>query len=312
MRHCAFLLVAIASTSTISTTLDAQTPAWQPPPGHTTLAVWPQSAPGAPANPAPEVDTTTAKDNVIAGRPVVRLGNVSAPTLALYAPKAKNTGAAVVVFPGGGYRILAIDLEGTEVCDWLSSAGITCVLLKYRVPDTGPYPKSSAALQDAQRALGIVRSHAADWHIDPDRIGVLGFSAGAHLAAALSTHFDQRLYDPIDTADALSCRPDFAVIVYPGYLAVAEQNFAPNAEIHVTEKTPPSFIVQAEDDPVHVENSAVYFLALKNANVSAEMHLYAKGGHGYGLRRTALPVTAWPQLVETWLHTIQVLPASAP
>jgi acetyl esterase/lipase len=311
MRHCAFLLVAIASTSTSSTILGAQTPAWQPPPGHTTLAVWPQSAPGAPANPAPEVDTTTAKDNVIAGRPVVRLGNVSAPTLALYAPRAKNTGAAVVVFPGGGYRILAIDLEGTEVCDWLSSAGITCVLLKYRVPDTGPYPKSSAALQDAQRALGIVRSHAADWHIDPDRIGVLGFSAGAHLAAALSTHFDQRLYDPIDAADALSC-PDFAVIVYPGYLAVAEQNFAPNAEIHVTEKTPPSFIVQAEDDPVHVENSAVYFLALKNANVSAEMHLYAKGGHGYGLRRTALPVTAWPQLVETWLHTIQVLPASAP
>lgn len=312
MRHCAFLLVAIASISTISTTLGAQTPAWQPPPGHTTWAVWPQSAPGAPANPAPEVDTTTAKDNVVAGRPVVRLGNVSAPALALYAPKGKNTGAAVVVFPGGGYRILAIDLEGTEVCDWLSSAGITCVLLKYRVPDTGPYPKSSAALQDAQRALGIVRSHAADWHIDPDRIGVLGFSAGAHLAAALSTHFDQRLYDPIDAADTLSCRPDFAVIVYPGYLAVAEQNFAPNAEIHVTEKTPPSFIVQAEDDPVHVENSAVYFLALKNANVSAEMHLYAKGGHGYGLRRTTLPVTAWPRLVETWLHTIQVLPASAP
>src|SRR5580700_2990580 len=312
MRHCAFLLVAIASTSTSSTILGAQTPAWQPPPGHTTLAVWPQSAPGAPANPAPEVDTTTAKDNVIAGRPVVRLGNVSAPTLALYAPRAKNTGAAVVVFPGGGYRILAIDLEGTEVCDWLSSAGITCVLLKYRVPDTGPYPKSSAALQDAQRALGIVRSHAADWHIDPDRIGVLGFSAGAHLAAALSTHFDQRLYDPIDAADALSCRPDFAVIVYPGYLAVAEQNFAPNAEIHVTEKTPPSFIVQAEDDPVHVENSAVYFLALKNAKVPAEMHLYALGGHGHGLRRTELPVTGWPPLVEAWLRTIKILPLSNP
>jgi acetyl esterase/lipase len=312
MRRCAFLIVAIASVSTISTTRGAQTPAWQPPDGHTILTVWPQSAPGAPANPAPEIDTTTAKDNLIAGRPVVRLGNVSAPTLTLYAPKGKNTGTAVVVFPGGGYRILAIDLEGTEVCDWLSSAGITCVLLKYRVPDTGPYPKSSAALQDAQRAFGIVRSHAADWHIDPDRIGALGFSAGAHLTVALSTHFDQRLYDPIDAADALSCRPDFAVIVYPGYLAVAEQNFAPNAEIHATEKTPPSFIVQAEDDWVHVENSTVYFLALKNANVPAEMHLYAKGGHGYGLRRTALPVTAWPQLVETWLHTIQMLPASAP
>jgi acetyl esterase/lipase len=179
------------------------------------------------------------------------------------------------------------------------------------VPDTGPYPKASAALQDAQRAVGIVRAHAAEWHIDVNRVGVLGFSAGAHLAAALSTHFDQRLYDPIDAADQLSCRPDFAVVVYPGYLAIAEQNFAVNSEIHVTEKTPPSFIVQAEDDPVHVENATVYFLALKNTNVPAELHLYAQGGHGYGLRRTALPVTGWPQLVETWLHTIQVLPAPA-
>ena len=175
------------------------------------------------------------------------------------------------------------------MCDWLNSVGITCVLVKYRVPDSGPYPKSSAALQDAQRALGMVRSHAAEWHIDPARIGVLGFSAGAHLSAALSTHFEQRLYDPVDDADKISCRPDFAVIVYPGYLALSEQNFAPNAEIHVTEKTPPSFIVQAEDDPVHVENSTVYFLALKNAKVPAEMHIYANGGHGYGLRRTELP-----------------------
>jgi acetyl esterase/lipase len=212
-----------------------------------------------------------------------------------------------VVFPGGGYHILAIDLEGTEVCDWLNSAGITCILLKYRVPDSGPYPKSPAALQDAQRALGIVRSHAADWRIDPHRVGVLGFSAGAHLAAALSTHFDQRLYDPVDAADQLSCRPDFAVIVYPGYLALADQNFAPNPDIVVTDKTPPSFIVQAEDDPVHVENATVYFLALKNVKVPAEMHIYAEGGHGYGLRRTALPVTTWPQSVETWLQTIHVL-----
>jgi acetyl esterase/lipase len=309
LRHAAFLLAAIAS---ISTTLCAQKPAWQPASGHTTLLVWPKAAPGAPSNPEPEIDTTTPKDNLIAGKPLVRLGNVSAPTLTLYTPTGKNIGAAVVVFPGGGYRILAIDLEGTEVCDWLTSSGITCVLLKYRVPDTGPYPKSAAALQDAQRAFGIVRSHAAEWHIDPQRIGVLGFSAGAHLAAALSTHFDQRLYEPIDAADKLSCRPDFAVIVYPGYLAIAEQNFAPNSEIQVTEKTPPSFIVQAEDDPVHVENSTVYFLALKNAKVPAELHIYAEGGHGYGLRRTALPVTTWPQLVESWLHTIQVLPVSKP
>ena len=292
----------------VSTPLLAQTPSWPPSPDHLTMPLWPTDAPGAQANPIPEGDTTTAKDNRPAGKPVIRIGNVSNPTLTLYTPKDKNTGAAVVVFPGGGYRILAIDLEGTEVCDWLNSAGITCILVKYRVPEAGPYPKSSAPLEDAQRAVGIVRAHAAEWHIDPSRIGVLGFSAGAHLAAALSTHFDHRLYDPIDASDKLSCRPDFAVIVYPGYLALAEQNFAPNADIHPTAQTPPTFLVQAEDDTVHVENSVVYFLALKNAKVPAELHIYSQGGHGYGLRRTELPVTTWPQTVEIWLHTIHVLP----
>jgi acetyl esterase/lipase len=309
VRHSVFLLLAIISAPG---SVFAQQSVWPPAPSHTSLPIWPHGgAPGANPNPAAEVDTTTPKDHLVADKPVIRLGNVSAPTLTLYSPTGKNTGAAIVVFPGGGYRILAIDLEGTEVCDWLTSAGVTCILLKYRVPDSGPYPKSSAALEDAQRALGIVRSRAAEWHIDPHRIGVLGFSAGAHLAAALSTHFDPRLYDSLDAADKLSCRPDFAVIVYPGYLALSEQNFAPNAEIHVTEQTPPSFIVQAEDDPVHVENSTVYFLALKNAKVPAELHLYAQGGHGYGLRRTTQPVTAWPQLVETWLRTIQVLQPAA-
>jgi acetyl esterase/lipase len=304
-------LCSLAAVGVLSVSLFAQRSAWQPAPGHLILDLWPHGAPGA-ATSAAEVDTTTANDRLVAGKPVMRLGNVSKPTLTIYTPKEKNTGAAIVVFPGGAYHILAIDLEGTEVCDWLNSAGMTCVLVKYRVPDSGPYPKSSAALQDAQRALGIVRAHAAEWHIDRARIGVLGFSAGAHLTAALSTHFEQRLYDPIDDADKVSCRPDFAVTVYPGYLALAEQNFAPNAEIRVTENTPPSFIVQAEDDPVHVENSTVYFLALKNAKVPAEMHLYANGGHGYGLRRTELPVTAWPKLVETWLQTIHVVPAAAP
>jgi acetyl esterase/lipase len=142
-------------------------------------------------------------------------------------------------------------------------------------------------------------------------VGVLGFSVGGHLAAALSTHFDKRLYDPIDAADQLSCRPDFAVVIYPGYLALAEQNMAPNPEIHPTAETPPAVIVQAEDDPVHVENATTYFLALKNAKVPAELHIYAEGGHGYGLRRTDLPVTAWPLLVEKWLHTIKMLPSAA-
>jgi len=301
-------LSTLATVIFLSTSLFGQKPAWQPAPGHLTLNLWPHRAPGAAANSAPEFDATTAKDHLIAGKPVIRLGNVSVPTLTVYQPTAKNTGAAVLVFPGGAYHILAIDLEGTEVCDWLNSTGITCILVKYRVPDSGPYSKSSAALQDAQRALGIVRSHATEWHVDPQRIGVLGFSAGAHLAAALSTHFDQRLYDPVDAADKASCRPDFAVIVYPGYLALAEQNFAFNPDIPVTSQTPPTFIVQAEDDPVHVENSTAYFLALKNAKVPAELHIYANGGHGYGLRRTDLPITAWPKLVETWLQTIKVLP----
>ena len=301
-------LLLFAAATVWSTSLLAQS-SWPPAPGHITVNVWPGTAPGATANLPAEADTTTAKDGLVAGKPVVRIGNVSTPTLTLYTPKGNNTGVAVVVFPGGGYSILAIDLEGTEVCDWLNTAGINCVLLKYRVPHTGPYPKSAAALQDAQRALGLVRQHAAEWKIDPNRVGVLGFSAGGHLAAAISNHFEQRLYDPIDAADQLSCRPDFAVVVYPGYLAWSEKNYAPNADINPTAQTPPTFIVQAEDDPVHVENAVVYFLALKNAKVPSELHVYAQGGHGYGLRRTERPITTWPQAVETWLHTIKILPA---
>ena len=305
----AFAIFGVALTASVA---NAQTPsAWQPAPGQTQIPIWPKGAPGATQNPPAEADTTTSKDNLIAGKPLIRLGNVSNPTITLYKPTTNPTGAAIVVFPGGGYHILAIDLEGTEVCDWLTSSGIACIILKYRVPDSGPYPKSSAALQDAQRAIGFVRSHATEWRIDPHRIGVLGFSAGAHLAAALSTHFDKRLYDSIDTADNLSCRPDFAVIVYPGYLAIAEENMAPNSEIHPTDQTPPSFIVQAEDDPVHVENATVYFLELKNAKVPAELHIYAEGGHGWGLRPTNQPVTHWPKLVETWLHTIHIIEAPA-
>src|SRR5580698_8263995 len=300
-------LIVLGAALTMTTSLFAQQSGWPPAAGHVTLQVWPGAAPGAMANLPPEADTTTAKDNLIAGKPLVRLGNVLVPTLTLYTPSGKNTRAAVVVFPGGGYSILAIDLEGTEVCDWLNSAGITCVLLKYRVPNSGPYPKSPAALEDAQRAMGIVREHAAEWHIDPHRVGVLGFSAGGHLAAALSTHYETRLYKPVDAADQISCRPDFAVIIYPGYLAMADKGFAPNPDIHVTAQTPPTFLVQAEDDPVHVENAVVYFMELKNAGVPAELHVYAQGGHGYGLRRTALPVTTWPQSAEIWLHTIHIL-----
>jgi acetyl esterase/lipase len=235
--------------------------------------------------------------------------------MTVYSPEGKNTGAAVVVFPGGGYQILAIDLEGTEVCDWLTSRGITCVLLKYRVPGeglspkSGAYPKSPMALEDAQRTVGLVRFHATEWHFDPHKIGVLGFSAGGHLVAAISTHFEKRLYPDVDAADKESCRPDFAVGLYPGHmLENTSKDFELNPYIPVSSQTPPTFLLQAEDDPVDtVKNSLVYYIALKKAGVPVEMHLYAHGGHAFGLRRTNLPITRWPQLMETWLGTIGMI-----
>lgn len=281
---------------------------WQPPADKPTLKLWPEGAPGPQTATEAEHDATKPTDPLIMGRVLIHLADVSDPTITLYAaPAAKNSGAAVVVFPGGGYNILAIDLEGTEVCDWLNSIGVNCVLLKYRVPNTGPYPKSAAALQDAQRAMGMVRAHATEWKIDPKRIGVLGFSAGGHLAAALSTHFDERLYPAVDVADQQSCKPDFAIVIYPGYLSIAEKDFAFNPDIPVTVSVPPTFLVQAEDDPVHVENAVDYFLQLKKAGVPAELHVYATGGHGYGLRPGPDPVTQWPEAATRWLHTIHVL-----
>ncbi len=254
-------------------------------------------------------------DEPVAGKPWNEIRNVATPTMTVYSPAGRNTGAAVVVFPGGGYEILAIDLEGTEVCDWLGSRGITCVLLKYRVPASrtasywGTYGQSPMALQDAQRALGLVRLHAAEWHIDPHKVGVLGFSAGGHLVAAVSNTYSRRAYPPRDAADAQSSRPDFAVALYPGHLWVCKQGFVLNPLVHVTKSTPPTFLVQDEDDPVDsVNDSLVYYIALKNAGVPVEMHLYAQGGHAFGLRPTRYPVTGWPRLVETWLHTIGMLP----
>lgn len=286
------------------------TSVWPPSPDHPTMQLWPGTPPGEKTNLPPEANVNADGTKQMAGRPYVRLGNVSAPTLTVYKPTTKNTGAAILVFPGGGYQILSVDLEGTEVCDWLNGIGVTCVLVKYRVPDTGPYPKSAAALQDAQRAIGLVREHAAEWGIDPHRVGVMGFSAGAHLSAAVSTHYDQRIYDTIDEADKLSCKPDFAVVMYPGYLALGNQNFAPNPDVRPTADTPPTFILQAEDDyTAHVENAVTYFMELKTVKVPAELHIYAQGGHGFGLRPRDLPIMGWPKLVETWLHTIKVLPA---
>src|ERR1019366_8291092 len=292
--------------------LSAQPPGWQPSPGHTQVPIWLGTVPDAQSVAGPETATTKSEPPV-GGRSWVYVSNVSRPTMTVYSPKGKNTGTAVVVFPGGGYEILAIDLEGTEVCDWLTSKGITCVLLKYRVPGKGHYAKlgplssSLMALEDAQRTVGLVRFHATEWKIDPHKIGVLGFSAGGHLSAAMSTRFEQRLYPPVDAAGKASCRPDFAVALYPGHLW--NDNFELNPGIPVTPQTPPTFLLQAENDPVdNVNNSLVYYAALKKVGVPVEMHLYAQGGHAFGLRRTKFPVTAWPQLVETWLGAIGMIP----
>ena len=288
--------------------------AWQPTPGHTQIPIWSGVVPDAQPVKGPELSATvvnaTGSPKLVGGRPWVYVDRVSRPTMTVYSPVGSNTGVAVVVFPGGGYEVLAIDLEGTEACDWLTSKGITCVLLKYRVPcvKTGPYRNCLVALQDAQRTVGLVRFNAARWHIDPHKIGVLGFSAGGHMVAAMSTHFDKRLYRTMDAADTVSCRPDFAIALYPGHLAVPERNFALNPDIQVTSRTPPTLLLQAEDDPVDpVENSIVYHAALRKARVPVELHLYVKGGHAFGLRRTSFPITEWPELAAKWLGTIGII-----
>lgn len=289
----------------------AKTMVWQPAAGHTQMPLWPGTVPDAQPEPGPE--TVTVSKKLLAGKPATAVSNVTRPTLTVYAPKGKNTGAAVVVFPGGGFQILAIDLEGTDVCDWLTSRGITCVVSKYRVPsepyvwqcDCRPHNLSTSvpALEDAQRAVRLVRLHAAQWHINPHKVGVLGFSAGGYLVAEISTNFKRRLYLPVDAADKESSRPDFAIAIYPGHLASDDDKLNPN--VPVSRETPPTFLVQAEDDNVDgVNQSLVYYAALKNAGVPVEMHLYAHGGHAFGLRRTRFPITDWPRLVEAWLRTI--------
>jgi len=289
--------------------LSAQTNVWQPPPGHTQVRIWPATAPDAQAQfvPGPEYATNSLTPK---GKPLIWVCNVSEPTMTVCLPREKNTGVAVVVFPGGGYNALAMDLEGTEICDWLTSQGLTAVLLKYRVPlrKIGPYAESPLALEDAQRTLGLVRYHAGEWQINPHKIGVIGFSAGGDMVAAISTHFDKRLYPAVDAADQESCRPDFAIACYPGHLWDRGKDMKLNPNIPVTANTPPTFLLQAEDDRVDgVEQSLVYYLGLKQAGVPVEMHLYAQGGHGFGLRRTKLPITEWPQLVEQWLRTIGMI-----
>jgi acetyl esterase/lipase len=254
------------------------------------------------------------------------INNVSNPTIKIYSPKEHNTGVAILVFPGGGYNKLAIDLEGSEICQWLTSIGVTGVLLKYRVPASGHHydktchcgkdPIKPLALQDAQRAMSLVRSRANEWNIDPNRIGVMGFSAGGHLVADVSTNYRKRAYPVTDSIDTINCRPDFGLSFFPGHMTVHTKSaYDLNNMLPVDSKTPPMFILQAGNDPVDtIQNSLVYYIALKKAGVPTEYHIYAEGGHAFGLHRTALdnpnwdklPIADWEKLVERWLQTIKM------
>ena len=293
-----------------ATHVSAQT-TWQPGGGRSQIVLWPDGPP----DPRPGVgvealhyarDPETNRKKLVGGKPYMYIENVTRPTITIYPPPDKTAATpAVIVYPGGGFNVLAIDIEGTEICDWLISNGIACALLKYRVPceHQGPYRECASAHVDAQRAMSIVRSRAAEWRIDPNRIGVIGFSAGAHMAIMASTRFD-RLYPAVDEADKTSSRPDFALVLYPGRVA---PKGTPNPAIQVTDRTSPTFLVHSYDDPMNpVENSLVYAAALRKAGVPSEIHIFANGGHAFGLRRTASTATAWASLAEAWLKAIGV------
>lgn len=273
-----------------------------------TLNVWPGKPPGETKELPPEADQTKPQDRLIAGRRIIKLGNVSTPQLAMYRPaKAKDTGAAVVICPGGGHHILAYDLEGTEVAEWLNEIGVTGIVLKYRVPFRDPEKRWLAAVQDAQRAMSLVRSKALEWKLDPKRIGILGFSAGGQVAGLASIFDEQRQYPPLDDVDKIACRPDFAVLVYPGGFEVKGQPMLRD-EVQVTKQSPPMFFVHAFDDGVTALNTLLLATELKKVGVSAEVHVYATGGHGYGLRHVdGQPVTDWPKPCEAWLKTTGII-----
>lgn len=260
------------------------------------LDLWPGQAPGEKGDLGAE-----KMDGKQGSR---QLTNVSRPTITVYRPSAdKNIGAAVVIAPGGGYRILAWDHEGEDVAAWLNSLGVTGVLLKYRVPRRPDNAK--AALQDAQRALSLTRSKATEWGINAKRIGMLGFSAGGHLTAAASTNFNERSYEVVDQADKASCRPDFAVMIYSGGVVRTDGEMDPG--IKFTKECPPSFFAHAGDDKVSPENSVQMYLALKRLNVPAELHIYASGGHGFGMRKNNNPTSTWPQRCEDWMRNLGMI-----
>ena len=257
-----------------------------------TVHLWPGKVPLETQEKHPAVVTDNRKNNV------TRLTDVTDPAFVVYeAPAANSLGAGVVVCPGGGYHILAVDLEGYEIAEWLNSLGFTAFVLQYRVPE-----KEEGALQDIQRALRIVRSRAGEWDLDPAKLGVLGFSAGGSLAARASTRYTDTTYSPIDAADTFSCRPDFSMLIYPAYLDRGEER-ALTPELRIDENTPPMFIFATADD-YHGNSALVMATALRDYKVPIELHFLAEGGHGYGLRPGNVAADTWPPLAAKWLKKV--------
>jgi len=295
------LMLAIALTSLLLLTPD-RTQAQGHDPEAEVTKLWDSGDTDKNRSIGPEVDFTKPTDDLIGGRRIIKLGNVSSPEFHLYRPEStNNTGTAVVICPGGGFNILAWDLEGTEVAKWFNSIGVTAAVLKYRVPTTRLKVPWEHPVQDTQRAISILRSRSEELGLDPDSIGALGFSAGA-IAAARTGLMDERTYAAKDQSDQASCKPNFLALIYAGGLSNSAGNRLESGLL-VNKDTPPTFMVHAFDDHVSLDHPMVLLRALKAADVPSELHVYDAGGHGYGLRRVnELPVTSWPDRLREWLN----------
>jgi len=272
------------------------------------IKLWASVAPGDTKEYPAEGNTSKPQDRGVADRPVIRIGNVSSPELTVFMPpQEQKNGAAVLVCPGGGYNILAYDLEGTEVCQWLNSIGVTAALLKYRVPRREGREPYEAPLQDAQRALNLLRENAVDMGLDPKRIGCLGFSAGGNLCTMLTTRYATLSYSKVDQADDRIPRPDFTLLIYPAYLVKKDDKTQLAEDVVFTKDTPPMFLTMAQDDGLGCENVLVPAMKLNELKVPFTLHLYPTGGHGYGLRDTGNPVQAWPQRAAEWMKQQKLL-----
>ncbi|OQW71461.1 MAG: xylanase [Proteobacteria bacterium ST_bin13] len=291
---------------------------WQPTAGGTQIPLWPGNVVLAKPDSGDHPEATGNGSPLVGGRKWHWASYITRPTMTIYRPKGRNTGATMLVLPGGGFYAVATDLEGTEICDWVVLQGMTCVMLKYRTPQVWPQengrqqrPKVLLGLEDAQRAMGLLRQSAATYGIDPHKIGVIGFSAGAYLVANMS-NTEERTYPLADAADRQSPRPDFAIVAYTARIlddSKGRNSLELKPWVTISPKAPPTLIIHAMNDPVDdVREPMAYALALNDAGVPVDMRLYAKGGHAFGMRPTADPVTtAWPEHVKQWLHDIGML-----